>query len=179
MKPIGRGNSALELLGCVACVAIMGAIIFPVVAQSKTNCGTSTPGLSNVKQCALGMEMYAGDFDDLVPYVRTQKKLVDLVHPYVKDDARWDTCNGAQPGKFRLNPSLPGASLFSLDDPSAVPMLFDIFGHKPTRGGEDGVLQFTLAYADGHGRALSEKAWLKAQPLLYLDLKRHGKPLEP
>jgi len=58
-----RGFTLIELLVAIAIIAILAAILFPVFAQARdkarqTNC------LSNSKQVALGLMMYAQDWDD-------------------------------------------------------------------------------------------------------------------
>src|ERR1700747_1676529 len=56
----------IELLVVIAIIAILAAILFPVFAQAK-EAAKKTSCLSNTKQIALGLYMYAGDFDDTLP----------------------------------------------------------------------------------------------------------------
>ncbi len=56
----------IELLVVIAIIAILAAILFPVFAQAK-EAAKKTSCLSNVKQMALGLYMYANDFDDTLP----------------------------------------------------------------------------------------------------------------
>jgi len=53
----------IELLVVIAIIAILAAILFPVFAQAKMS-AKKTQGLSNVKQIALALQMYANDNDD-------------------------------------------------------------------------------------------------------------------
>lgn len=56
----------IELLVVIAIIAILAAILFPVFAQAKA-AAKKTQALSNIKQNALGVIMYTGDFDDTFP----------------------------------------------------------------------------------------------------------------
>jgi prepilin-type N-terminal cleavage/methylation domain-containing protein len=61
-----RAFTLIELLVVIAIIAILAAILFPVFAQAKA-AAKKTSALSNVKQDALGIIMYQGDFDDTFP----------------------------------------------------------------------------------------------------------------
>jgi prepilin-type N-terminal cleavage/methylation domain-containing protein len=99
-----RNNKAftlIELLVVIAIIAILAAILFPVFAQAKF-AAKKTSSLSGLKQMALGLQMYSGDFDDIaVPnYGYSDGSIpgdTDLYHynntwagriyPYVKNNA--------------------------------------------------------------------------------------------
>ncbi|GAB4456327.1 MAG: hypothetical protein OHK0029_14040 [Armatimonadaceae bacterium] len=53
----------IELLVVIAIIAILAAILFPVFAQARAK-ARQTSTLSNVKQVALAMLMYAQDYDE-------------------------------------------------------------------------------------------------------------------
>jgi prepilin-type N-terminal cleavage/methylation domain-containing protein len=61
-----RAFTLIELLVVIAIIAILAAILFPVFAQAKA-AAKKTSALSNVKQSALGIIMYQGDYDDTFP----------------------------------------------------------------------------------------------------------------
>jgi prepilin-type N-terminal cleavage/methylation domain-containing protein/prepilin-type processing-associated H-X9-DG protein len=85
-----RAFTLIELLVVIAIISILAAILFPVFAQAKeaakrANC------VSNAKQVATAIIMYAGDHDDTLPmgsYLLTGMKAAvtaqDLVEPYLK-----------------------------------------------------------------------------------------------
>ena len=61
-----KGFTLIELLVVIAIIAILAAILFPVFARARekarqTNC------LSNERQIGLGIQMYAQDYDELLP----------------------------------------------------------------------------------------------------------------
>jgi prepilin-type N-terminal cleavage/methylation domain-containing protein/prepilin-type processing-associated H-X9-DG protein len=63
-----RGFTLIELLVVIAIIAILAAILFPVFARAREK-ARQTSCLNNVKQMALGMLMYAQDYDEtFTPY---------------------------------------------------------------------------------------------------------------
>lgn len=63
---IRRGFTLIELLVVIAIIAILAAILFPVFAQAKV-AAKKAAAISNLKQSATSMIMYAGDYDDQLP----------------------------------------------------------------------------------------------------------------
>jgi prepilin-type N-terminal cleavage/methylation domain-containing protein/prepilin-type processing-associated H-X9-DG protein len=61
-----RGFTLIELLVVIAIIAILAAILFPVFAHAREK-ARQTSCLSNLRQLATGMTMYAEDSDGLFP----------------------------------------------------------------------------------------------------------------
>ncbi len=61
-----KAFTLIELLVVIAIIAILAAILFPVLSQART-AAKKTSGISNQKQIGLAMVMYAGDADDMYP----------------------------------------------------------------------------------------------------------------
>jgi prepilin-type N-terminal cleavage/methylation domain-containing protein/prepilin-type processing-associated H-X9-DG protein len=86
-----RGFTLIELLVVIAIIAILAAILFPVFARAREK-ARQTSCLSNVKQQATGVIMYAQDYDETYPmsvYTPDGSTLVtffDEVYPYMKNE---------------------------------------------------------------------------------------------
>lgn len=63
-----RAFTLIELLVVIAIIAILAAILFPVFAQAKT-AAKSTQWGQSCRQTGMATYMYAGDNDDMLPFV--------------------------------------------------------------------------------------------------------------
>ncbi|HEV2474186.1 MAG TPA: prepilin-type N-terminal cleavage/methylation domain-containing protein [Chthonomonadales bacterium] len=63
-----RAFTLIELLVVIAIIAILAAILFPVFAQARAS-ARAISCVSNVKQFALGVLMYAQDYDEHIPLI--------------------------------------------------------------------------------------------------------------
>jgi prepilin-type N-terminal cleavage/methylation domain-containing protein len=91
-----RGFTLIELLVVIAIIAILAGILFPVLAQARES-ARRTACLSNTKQMANAVLMYAQDFDEtIVPWIirtglprdsarRDRNTWVHLLQPYVRN----------------------------------------------------------------------------------------------
>jgi len=73
-----RGFTLIELLVVIAIIAILAAILFPVFAQAKEAAKKATC-LSNEKQLATSLFLYAGDHEDTLCQTSWES---DGSHPY-------------------------------------------------------------------------------------------------
>jgi prepilin-type N-terminal cleavage/methylation domain-containing protein/prepilin-type processing-associated H-X9-DG protein len=64
-----RAFTLIELLVVIAIIAILAAILFPVFAQARERARMSAC-LSNMRQLASSLMMYAQDYDETLPYIR-------------------------------------------------------------------------------------------------------------
>jgi prepilin-type N-terminal cleavage/methylation domain-containing protein/prepilin-type processing-associated H-X9-DG protein len=62
-----RAFTLIKLLVVIAIIAILAAILFPVFAQAREK-ARQTACLSNAKQLGLALNMYAQDYDEVVPH---------------------------------------------------------------------------------------------------------------
>jgi prepilin-type N-terminal cleavage/methylation domain-containing protein/prepilin-type processing-associated H-X9-DG protein len=85
-----RGFTLIELLVVIAIIAILAAILFPVFAQAREKARQATC-ISNNKQIATAIMMYAQDYDEglplgsyVLPGMVTAVTWQDLTEPYIK-----------------------------------------------------------------------------------------------
>lgn len=81
-----RGFTLIELLVVIAIISVLAAILFPVFQSVREN-ARCTSCLSNEKQLALGILLYAQDFDETLPPTQAVGGTLwpDLINPYVKN----------------------------------------------------------------------------------------------
>jgi len=82
-----QGFTLIELLVVIAVIAILAAILFPVFAQAREK-ARQTACLSNMRQVALGVYLYAQDYDETLPTTGDDDRLswIDQIVPYVRND---------------------------------------------------------------------------------------------
>ena len=104
MKQRRLGFTLIELLVVIAIIAILAAILFPVLSQARSAAKT-TVAISNMKQIGLGIEMYLNDNDDIffpryqnesTPNFPGRQSWKHFVQPYIKNvDIFKDSINPA------------------------------------------------------------------------------------
>lgn len=94
-----KGFTLIELLVVIAIIAILASILFPVFSRAREKARESTC-MSNLKQIGVALQMYATDYDDLLPmaheypappppddeYHQGEPSIVTLLNPYVKNN---------------------------------------------------------------------------------------------
>ncbi len=86
-----RGFTLIELLVVIAIIAILAAILFPVFARAREKARQASCQ-SNLKQIALGWQMYVQDYDETAPrYYQSPSNfhVIDRLNPYVKNYQIW------------------------------------------------------------------------------------------
>jgi len=91
-----KGFTLIELLVVIAIIAILAAILFPVFARAREKARQASC-LSNVKEMALGCQMYTQDYDDTIvpcylspPCPAACNTWWEFLDPYVKNSQIWN-----------------------------------------------------------------------------------------
>jgi prepilin-type N-terminal cleavage/methylation domain-containing protein/prepilin-type processing-associated H-X9-DG protein len=83
-----KGFTLIELLVVIAIIAILAAILFPVFAQARDK-ARSISCLSNNKQLATAVYMYAQDYDEYIPVLgvgaENRGRWTWQITPYIKN----------------------------------------------------------------------------------------------
>lgn len=103
-----RGFTLVELMACIAIIALLAAVIFPVFVQARRKSYQATC-LSNLRQLGMAFSMYAHDFDGKFAYgcdpldkysdywkgdqeaeaISKLPLLEDLLNPYIRNKKVW------------------------------------------------------------------------------------------
>ncbi|MCE5217347.1 DUF1559 domain-containing protein [bacterium] len=129
-----HGFTLIELLVVIAIIAILAAILFPVFARAREKARQSSCS-SNLKQLALGVEMYAQDYDEkLCPrYYRYNASTPGggtwcdtFVQPYIKN-TQVVLCPSTNSKSYGYNMDyLDWQALASIQSPSETVMICEI-----------------------------------------------------
>lgn len=127
--PIGKKNNVVLwiVLGvagaCVLCVAVGGAILFPVFAQAKLNAKMSAT-MSDLRKVGPAMMTYVSDYDDkFPPKTASLSEAWPFIQGYAKS-AMPESHNEGHP-EFLGNEKLAGVAATSIVTPSKTFMFFD------------------------------------------------------
>jgi prepilin-type N-terminal cleavage/methylation domain-containing protein/prepilin-type processing-associated H-X9-DG protein len=83
------GFTLIELLVVIAIIAILAAILFPVFARAREN-ARRTSCQNNLKQVAIAIQQYTGDYDERFPPEDTDVNTPGwalVIQPYLKSEA--------------------------------------------------------------------------------------------
>jgi len=161
-----RGFTLVELLVVIAIIAVLAAILFPVFTRAREK-GRQTACLSNQRQLAMAILLYAGDNDEILPEAEKVWSGVEL-NPAVllcptAGKARgngyvyFNTRAGQPLGKIS-NPAAAELTADGFHAPTAVPLTFiNIAYNTPDLAyRHDG--KIIASFVDGHTELLREIA---------------------
>ena len=145
------GFTLIELLVVIAIIAILAAILFPVFGRAREKARQSSCA-SNLRQLALAVEMYAQDYDEILPMTRHNVSWqvtaagpwYEAIHPYIRNrqilqcpsERRQEITVGPCCGIFPLGGG-HSVGLSDFDDPSRVflmgDLVYDASGNLPDK----------------------------------------------
>ncbi len=82
------GFTLIELITVIAIIAILAEMLFPVFAQAREKARQSSC-LSNQKQLAMAISMYAQDYDDTLPIYSYGPGTAGYIGYFGADGPRW------------------------------------------------------------------------------------------
>ena len=186
------GFTLIEILVVLAIIAILMSFIFPAVSRAKEQANV-TKCISNVKQVALALTMYAGDHDDELPAVNQTLKdswVAEMIKgSYLKpkspilhcpSDHAWNGTTRIT--SYGLNSLLTkglsdhnGVLLSAIDNPSEMIMTVELNDYA---WGGDRKTIITQDYVDPAGWpgdwTENDKASVDKKRPVHLDETRHG-----
>ncbi|MCD6361636.1 MAG: DUF1559 domain-containing protein [Armatimonadetes bacterium] len=131
------GFTLIELLVVIAIIAILAAILFPVFAKAREKARQSTC-TSNAKQLALGVLMYAQDYDERLP-TRYRSGFghweTAFIQPYVKN-RQLTVCPSTRAESYGWNEDYLNYRLLAdIDAPSETVMICEAAKVNNSAGG--------------------------------------------
>jgi len=128
-----RGFTLIELLVVIAIIGILAAMVFPVFARARESARRAVC-LSNVKNVALAINMYLGDYGDRLPPAEHRQDVLDftaicgidssylnpflrwqvIVDEYVKNRDVWRCPNGRFLESYMIVPDYPPGGWFQM-----------------------------------------------------------------
>lgn len=164
-----RAFTLIELLVVIGIIAILAALLLPVIAKSRES-GKSTACLSNLRQVGIALQLYAQDHENKLPVMYdalistnstpSNAMAIDIVLSNYLGSVRVLRCPsdgkdffGQTGSSYAWNSLVNGQDadhlvVFSIDfDPHNIPLAFDKEAFHTAVGKGRGV---NYLYADGH-----------------------------
>ncbi len=171
----GGGFTLIELLVVIAIIAMLAGMLFPVFARARAK-ARQTQCLSNQKQIALALSMYAGDHDGLFPrWAWSHNASPDPMDNVAEGAYTWDTvimpfmrnqqvliCPSNDISRSARSYALPryvsGQMVDAIPNPAETVCLFDKGAHAPGTWGDAAAENFFQTH-DYSGGNLNKSLW--------------------
>ncbi len=145
-RRVSGGQRLIEVMVAFGMAAVLAAILFPTFARSREK-ARQPACMSNMKQLALGIQMFAQDHDDRLPGAVTWH---DDILPYVQNEEIFH-CPAQMPDDvpdYAINPLVAGRDLADIENHEGTVLLYEVdrTGQPvfPHNGGAN------YAFVDGH-----------------------------
>lgn len=110
-----KAFTLVELLVVVGVIAVLIAVLLPAMQRAREK-AKAVQCLSNLKQLAIGFQMYAQDFDNVIPS--------DVLYYSASDGLRWyELLNGARANPYLKSPRIYYCPMNNPADPGTYGIL--------------------------------------------------------
>jgi len=151
-RRVSGGQRLIEVMVAFGMLAVLAAILFPTFAKAREKARQSSC-MSNMKQLATGIQMFAQDHDDRLPGALTWH---DDVLPYVNNEQLFN-CPTTETGgdTYAINPLVAGRNLADIENHEGTVLLYEVDRTgQPVFPHNDGA---NYAFVDGHVKWLSRR----------------------
>lgn len=158
MRPPRKSStSTIVIIAIVVCfvglfvVAILGAILFPVFARARESARASSC-VSNMKEMAVAMQMYAADYNSSLP---PASNWCDSIQPKLQNQQAF-VCPAVSELKCGYGLNANVGSLNNVQAPTHLVLLFESDGGWNANGSSEKMIAaprhgcYNVIYADGH-----------------------------
>ena len=112
------GFTLIELLVVLAIIALLTGLLLPVLSRGPGE-ARSAACLSNLRQLALGFQMYASEHDGKLPSEEFEMMWEELLDPYVGDSRVYICPADADAAILNAGISYAGRDTLAVDDPAS------------------------------------------------------------
>jgi hypothetical protein len=118
-----------------------------------------TSSLGNLKQLALALLMYADDYDEMLPDLKTPENMKQALLPYLRDDSIFSDPAGGK--AYGVNSGLSQKNINDIAAPADTVVFYE------TRAGEKTGLR-GVAFLDGHTQLVDDARWQQLKTISHL-----------
>lgn len=132
--------------------ATAAAVLFPVFAKAREK-ARATTSISNLRQLAIALQMYAQDNNDKLPVMKTTADMKKYLTAYLGSDQQFVSPRTGE--AYLPNPGISGKALGAIDHPDTMIAFYE---NTP---GPDGTR--AVAFLDGHVELVPADRWAEVK----------------
>lgn len=126
-----RGITSVQALvtTSVAMLAVV-ALASLTTKPDKRSIQEQTEALTRMKSISLATVLYAGDYDDMLPYGQNTETVKSILLPYSKDEKHAKSPTPG--GRFEFNLNVGGVRVADISQPATIPLWIERFNDNPS-----------------------------------------------